>query len=74
MHFEPIAIVGQACVLPGALNPSALWENVQAGRDLTSRTPLGAGDSPRLDSCKTPKPPEFKGCGLDRPRRLCGRL
>jgi len=41
MHFEPIAIVGQACVLPGALNPSALWENVQAGRDLTSRTPAG---------------------------------
>ena len=33
MHFEPIAIVGQACVLPGALNPSAFWENVQAGRD-----------------------------------------
>ena len=26
--FPPIAIVGRACVLPGALSPGALWERV----------------------------------------------
>lgn len=28
MSFEPIAIVGQGCVLPGALDPAALWDGV----------------------------------------------
>ncbi len=37
MKFEPIAVIGQSCVLPGALNPDALWEAVVQGRDLTSR-------------------------------------
>jgi acyl transferase domain-containing protein/3-hydroxymyristoyl/3-hydroxydecanoyl-(acyl carrier protein) dehydratase/1-acyl-sn-glycerol-3-phosphate acyltransferase len=32
--FEPIAIVGRACVLPGALSPEALWRQVVEGRDL----------------------------------------
>ena len=27
-HFEPIAIVAQACVLPGALSPDALWNRI----------------------------------------------
>ena len=31
-HFEPIAIVGRSCVLPGALTPEALFEAVQAAR------------------------------------------
>jgi acyl transferase domain-containing protein/3-hydroxymyristoyl/3-hydroxydecanoyl-(acyl carrier protein) dehydratase len=39
--FEPIAIVGQACVLPGALTPAALWEAVRDGRDLLTRVPEG---------------------------------
>jgi 3-oxoacyl-(acyl-carrier-protein) synthase/3-hydroxymyristoyl/3-hydroxydecanoyl-(acyl carrier protein) dehydratase/1-acyl-sn-glycerol-3-phosphate acyltransferase len=39
MDFQPIAVVGQACVLPGALTPEALWEAVAAGRDLVSSTP-----------------------------------
>jgi 3-oxoacyl-(acyl-carrier-protein) synthase/3-hydroxymyristoyl/3-hydroxydecanoyl-(acyl carrier protein) dehydratase/1-acyl-sn-glycerol-3-phosphate acyltransferase len=30
--FEPIAIVGRACVLPDAPSPEALWDNVAAGR------------------------------------------
>ncbi|MFN2166231.1 MAG: polyketide synthase, partial [Anaerolineae bacterium] len=34
MPFEPIAIVGQSCVLPGALSPDELWEAVLSGRDL----------------------------------------
>ncbi|MCB9744328.1 MAG: hypothetical protein H6740_17150 [Alphaproteobacteria bacterium] len=41
MSFEPIAIVGQACVLPGALSPDALWQAVVEGRDLVSRVDPG---------------------------------
>jgi len=39
--FEPIAVVGQACVLPGALSPERLWQAVSAGRDLLSTVPPG---------------------------------
>ena len=38
-QFEPIAIVGQSCILPGALDPGALWAAVVEGRDLTSTAP-----------------------------------
>ncbi|MDZ4814562.1 MAG: beta-ketoacyl synthase N-terminal-like domain-containing protein, partial [Pseudomonadota bacterium] len=41
MSFAPIAIVGRACVLPGALSPEALWQAVASGRDLISTTPAG---------------------------------
>lgn len=34
--FRPIAIVGQACLLPGAHSPEELWAGVAAGRDLLS--------------------------------------
>ncbi|MCU0753542.1 MAG: 1-acyl-sn-glycerol-3-phosphate acyltransferase [Xanthomonadales bacterium] len=37
--FEPIAIVGQSCTLPGALDPQTLWANVLAGRSSLSRVP-----------------------------------
>ena len=30
--FEPIAIVGRGCVLPGALSPGQFWGNVASGR------------------------------------------
>ena len=39
LAFEPIAIVGRACTLPGALDPGALWDAVVHGRDLLSRAP-----------------------------------
>ena len=39
--FEPIAIVGRACVLPGALNPKELWELVLEGRDVLQPVPAG---------------------------------
>ncbi len=39
MSFEPIAIVGQACLLPGADSPEALWQGVVNRRDLTSSAP-----------------------------------
>lgn len=39
--FEPIAIVGRACLLPGANGPEGLWDAVVGGRDLISRAPAG---------------------------------
>ncbi|MFZ4539449.1 beta-ketoacyl synthase N-terminal-like domain-containing protein, partial [Propionivibrio sp.] len=39
MNFEPIAIVGQSCTLPGALSPEALWDNVLAGKSSISTVP-----------------------------------
>lgn len=37
--FSPIAIVGQACLLPGANSPAALWEAVEKGSDLLGEAP-----------------------------------
>ncbi|MFT7598660.1 MAG: acyl transferase domain-containing protein, partial [Acidimicrobiales bacterium] len=37
--FPSIAIVGRACLLPGAFSPDELWKAVVDGRDLTSRVP-----------------------------------
>ena len=37
--FAPIAIVGRACLLPGASTPEELWQAVTDGRDLTSTVP-----------------------------------
>ncbi|MBW1883170.1 MAG: beta-ketoacyl synthase, partial [Deltaproteobacteria bacterium] len=39
--FEPIAIVGRACVLPGALGPQQLWDLVLAGKDVLGSAPAG---------------------------------
>lgn len=53
--FPPIAIVGRACLLPGADSPSALWSAVSAGRDLISSTPQGRwGMSPGDALCDAP--------------------
>ena len=41
MAFRPIAVVGSACLLPGALRPTELWEAVAAGRDLLTAAPAG---------------------------------
>ena len=41
MAFAPIAIVGRACVLPGAHSPEALFQAVLAGKDLLTPTPAG---------------------------------
>ncbi len=40
-HFEPIAIVGRSCILPGVSSPEDLWNAVHAGRDLVSTVPAG---------------------------------
>ena len=39
--FAPIAIIGQACVLPGALTPEQLWELVAKGRSALGPPPEG---------------------------------
>lgn len=47
-RFPPIAVVGQSCVLPGALDPRAFFAAILAGRDLLSRAPEGRwGIEPR---------------------------
>jgi 3-oxoacyl-(acyl-carrier-protein) synthase/3-hydroxymyristoyl/3-hydroxydecanoyl-(acyl carrier protein) dehydratase/1-acyl-sn-glycerol-3-phosphate acyltransferase len=41
MRTEPIAIVGQSCVLPHALTPGQLWANVISGSNCLTRVPAG---------------------------------
>ncbi|MDY6935445.1 MAG: beta-ketoacyl synthase N-terminal-like domain-containing protein [Spirochaetota bacterium] len=41
MYFEPIAIIGQSCVLPGALNPQELWDILAKGQDVLAKVPDG---------------------------------
>lgn len=47
--FAPVAIVGRACVLPGALSPEMLWRAVVAGLDLTTPAPAGRWRMPEED-------------------------
>ncbi|MFE5239473.1 MULTISPECIES: type I polyketide synthase [unclassified Streptomyces] len=47
MEFEPIAVVGRGCVLPGALDPDTFWENIAAGRTTVSAAPAGRWRLPR---------------------------
>jgi acyl transferase domain-containing protein/3-hydroxymyristoyl/3-hydroxydecanoyl-(acyl carrier protein) dehydratase len=41
MAYSPIAIVGRACLLPGASSPAALWELVAARRSAITGVPAG---------------------------------
>jgi acyl transferase domain-containing protein len=41
MSFSPIAIVGRACLLPGADSPEALWQLVESGRVVVGSAPEG---------------------------------
>ncbi|MCA9719929.1 MAG: polyketide synthase, partial [Myxococcales bacterium] len=41
MDFPPVAIVGRACVFPGALSPEELWTLVADGRDVVTSVPPG---------------------------------
>lgn len=46
--FEPIAIVGRACLLPGAFTPQQLWQNVLEGKNcLTSASAQQWGVDPQ---------------------------
>src|SRR5690554_4984263 len=53
--FEPVAVVGRSCVLPGAHDPESLWSAVRAGRDLLGRAPAGRWGLPP-DLALTPDP------------------
>lgn len=39
LHSEPIAIVGMACIYPGAADLESYWGNIVAGRDLVREVP-----------------------------------
>ncbi|MEO5727175.1 MAG: polyketide synthase, partial [Byssovorax sp.] len=54
MTFEPIAIVGQACALPGALTPEALWANVLRGESAVTSPPEGRWRLPAWHAMGTP--------------------
>lgn len=41
MKFEPIAIIGRACVLPGANDIATFSRNLREGRDLVTAVPPG---------------------------------
>lgn len=47
MDFEPIAVVGRGCVLPGALDPDTFWAGIAAGRTSLSAAPAGRWRVPR---------------------------
>ncbi len=49
MRFEPIAIVGQSCVLPGALDPAELWDLVMQGRSMVAPA---SDDAWRIDKAR----------------------
>ncbi|MBZ4322117.1 beta-ketoacyl synthase N-terminal-like domain-containing protein, partial [Streptomyces huiliensis] len=51
--FEPVAVVGRGCVLPGALTPGAFWENVAAGRSALGPLPAGHWRLP-VDAARVP--------------------
>ncbi|MBJ93189.1 MAG: beta-ketoacyl synthase [Rickettsiales bacterium] len=54
MGFDPIAIVGRSCLLPGAHGPEQLWEAVASGRDLISSAPEGRWRAPAEDVLAAP--------------------
>ena len=39
MTFSPVAIIGQACLLPGVKSPKELWQAVVESRDLITSVP-----------------------------------
>lgn len=67
MKFDPIAIVGQGCVLPGGLNAGELWTTVHDGRDaLGSPGPDYWGVSPARVLCAPADVPELDHTWSDR--------
>jgi acyl transferase domain-containing protein/3-hydroxymyristoyl/3-hydroxydecanoyl-(acyl carrier protein) dehydratase len=47
MSFEPIAVVGRGCALPGALDPDVFWRNVAGGRVSLTPAPEQRWRAPR---------------------------
>ncbi|MDP1829027.1 MAG: beta-ketoacyl synthase N-terminal-like domain-containing protein [Archangium sp.] len=48
-NFQPIAIVGQSCTLPGAHTPEQLWTNVLAGKSALTPVPADRWGVPRAN-------------------------
>ncbi|MGI9418709.1 MAG: beta-ketoacyl synthase N-terminal-like domain-containing protein, partial [Geminicoccaceae bacterium] len=40
-RFEPIAIIGRDCLLPGCFGPDQLWRAIEKGQSLIKAPPLG---------------------------------
>lgn len=57
MNPRDVAVIGMACVFPGADNVDAFWRNIVAGRDAISDIPAGRWPGSRLTSL----PPEHEG-------------
>ncbi len=66
MPFAPIAVVGRSCVLPGALDPSALWSLVAEGRDLVGPAPAGRWGLPPGQVLRDPGGPAPDGAWSER--------
>jgi acyl transferase domain-containing protein len=49
MKFTPIAIIGRACLLPGANTPLQLWENVLQKKDCLTEVPKDYWKAPVSD-------------------------
>ncbi|MFZ5781267.1 MAG: beta-ketoacyl synthase N-terminal-like domain-containing protein [Pseudomonadota bacterium] len=62
--FEAIAIVGRACVLPGANSVEQLWQSVVDCHDLTSSSPAGAWGTRlvRAVGARTTSEPDVVAC------------
>ena len=52
--FQPIAIVGQSCTLPGAHTPEQLWNNVLAGKSALAPVPADRWGISRTNVMGTP--------------------
>ncbi|WP_146151887.1 beta-ketoacyl synthase N-terminal-like domain-containing protein [Ahniella affigens] len=70
--FAPIAIVGHACVLPGALSPDALWAAVVAKADLTCDVPVADWRMPNDSVLLTPGMQDADRCQHSRAGRVQG--
>jgi len=66
VEFTPIAIIGQGCVLPGALNPQQLWDVVIHGRDILSTPPPAYWGLTPEDIATDPDAPEIDHTWSDR--------
>lgn len=65
MAFAGVAIVGRGCVLPGALDPDALWRAILRGEDLLAPVPERLWRATPARLLKGPRNGE-EGCVTDR--------
>lgn len=71
-NFAAIAIVGRACVLPGALSPEALWAAILDQADLTRTVPVSDWRMPEGSVLLTPGASDPDRCQHSRAGRVSG--